>query len=72
MGPPGKEGNIGQPGPMGAPGSRGSSGDLGPPVSLHSQTLNIKLVFSIFRIKRISFSDAGKVEFKKMCVFFSF
>lgn len=33
VGPPGKEGNIGQPGPMGAPGSRGTSGDLGPPVS---------------------------------------
>lgn len=29
LGPPGKEGNIGQPGPMGAPGSRGSSGELG-------------------------------------------
>lgn len=72
MGPPGKEGNIGQPGPMGAPGSRGSSGDLGPPVRLYSQTLNIKLVLSIFRIKWISFSDAGKFEFEKMCVFSSF
>lgn len=32
IGPPGKEGYIGQPGPMGPPGSRGISGDIGPEV----------------------------------------
>lgn len=32
IGPPGKEGYMGQPGPMGPPGTRGFSGEIGPQV----------------------------------------
>lgn len=32
IGPPGKEGYMGQPGPMGPPGTRGFSGEVGPQV----------------------------------------
>lgn len=32
IGPPGKEGYLGQPGPMGPPGTRGISGEIGPEV----------------------------------------
>lgn len=35
IGPPGKEGYIGQPGPMGPPGTRGISGEIGPEVPSH-------------------------------------
>lgn len=35
VGPPGKEGYIGQPGPMGPPGTRGLGGEIGPEVSCH-------------------------------------
>lgn len=38
MGPSGKEGYLGQPGPMGPPGTRGLSGDIGPEASTHTFT----------------------------------
>lgn len=40
VGPPGKEGYIGQPGPMGPPGTRGISGEIGPEVPAHCADLN--------------------------------
>ena len=40
VGPPGKEGYIGQPGPMGPPGTRGISGEIGPEVYSHYTELH--------------------------------
>lgn len=53
IGPPGKEGYIGQPGPMGPPGTRGISGEIGPEVFTHYTELSCKLVELVKRLQQM-------------------
>lgn len=62
IGPPGKEGYVGQPGPMGPPGTRGLSGEIGPEVSpcVTLQKGSYCVLLNLGNIQTVSF--CGLVE----------